>query len=157
MADAAHNHFWQTSDSQLVVLLLCGWGLDALWPLTLGAVAPILAVRIVGGVLLIAGFALWQWTRILMKRREQPDGPWKPTTQLIDAGPFAYSRNPIYVGIATVMLGLALAFDMPWWLALWPVYVGVLFFIQILPEEQYLREKFSDKWLDYCRDVRRWL
>ena len=157
MADAAHNHFWQTSDSQLAGLLLIGWGLDWLWPLTLEAVAPLLPVRILGGLLSIAGIALWQWTRFFMKRLEQPDGPWKPTTELIVAGPFAYSRNPAYLGIALVMLGLAFAFDMPWWLALSPVYTAVLHFVQILPEEQYLAHKFSDEWLAYRSHVRRWL
>jgi len=157
MTDAAHNHFWQTSDTQIVGLLLVGWGLDSLWPLTFEATAPLLPLRVLGASFLIAGIALWQWTRAFMKRLDQPDGPWKPTTQLITAGPFAYSRNPSYLGIALVMPGLAFAFDMPWWLALWPVYTAVLHFVQILPEEQYLAHKFSDEWLAYRSHVRRWL
>jgi protein-S-isoprenylcysteine O-methyltransferase Ste14 len=74
---------------------------------------------------------------------------------LITIGAFAYSRNPIYVAFAFILLGQSLIFSN--WILL--VYLGAaiwLFHRQVLREEEYLQNKYGVEYADYCRQVRRY-
>jgi protein-S-isoprenylcysteine O-methyltransferase Ste14 len=76
--------------------------------------------------------------------------------KLITTGIFAFSRNPIYVGFASIVLGQFLVF--PNWILL--VYVGAatwLFHRQVLLEEKFLRHHYGQEYLAYCDQVRRYL
>jgi protein-S-isoprenylcysteine O-methyltransferase Ste14 len=76
--------------------------------------------------------------------------------QLVTSGVFAFSRNPIYVAFAFVLLGQFLIF--PNWILLAYTAAGVwLFHRQVLREEDYLRRHYGDGYADYCRRVRRYL
>ncbi len=80
---------------------------------------------------------------------DQPD-------QLITTGVFAYTRNPIYVTFAFVLLGQFLAF--PNWILLLYLVAGVwLFHRQVLREEEFLKQHYGQAYLDYCQRVRRYL
>ncbi len=72
-------------------------------------------------------------------------------------GPFRYSRNPIYIADAVLYVGLALALDWIWALALLPFVLVVVRFGVIEREERYLERQFSDEYLRYKQRVRRWL
>lgn len=78
-------------------------------------------------------------------------------SRLVKTGVFQFTRNPMYLGMLVVLLGWAdlldnlLAFSGA---LLFFLYISVF---QIKPEEQVMVEKFSDEYLDYCRQVRRWL
>lgn len=79
------------------------------------------------------------------------------STALVVAGPFRYSRNPMYLALSLILLGVALALG-----SLGPLLVVPLFmaFIQrdfIGPEERSLEQRFGDEYRDYRRRVRRWL
>jgi protein-S-isoprenylcysteine O-methyltransferase Ste14 len=67
------------------------------------------------------------------------------------------SRNPLYVGLLAVYLGLALLAPTFWGLALFPAAVLLLFWGAIRPEERYLHDRFRAPYDDYTRRVRRWL
>lgn len=76
--------------------------------------------------------------------------------QLITNGAFAFSRNPIYVGFWFMLLGQFLIF--PNWIPL--LYLGAatwLFHRQVLREEEFLMEHYSQEFQDYCDRVRRYL
>jgi len=76
--------------------------------------------------------------------------------QLITTGIFAFSRNPIYVAFASILLGQLLI--SPNWISL--AYVGAatwLFHRQILREEKFLKEHYGHAYLAYCTQVRRYL
>src|SRR5262244_2953134 len=76
--------------------------------------------------------------------------------KLVTDGIFAYSRNPIYVGFAFILIGQFLIFAN--WILLVYVPAGFgLFHRQILREEEYLRKHYSDDYTHYCRRVRRYL
>ncbi len=83
--------------------------------------------------------------------------PWKPTTLILSDGLYAYSRNPIYVGMAITYVGIALAAGS--WLAflLLPFCLLVIRYHVIAREEAYLEEKFGDEYLSYKASVRRWI
>jgi protein-S-isoprenylcysteine O-methyltransferase Ste14 len=76
--------------------------------------------------------------------------------KLITTGVFAYSRNPIYLAFALIVLGQFLIF--PNWILL--VYVGAatwLFRRQVSREEEFLKGHYGQEYVDYCRQVRRYI
>jgi protein-S-isoprenylcysteine O-methyltransferase Ste14 len=114
-------------------------------------------VRWVGGALVVA-FGLWNgWSLISIFRHRTGLLPGQPTTTLITTGPYALSRNPLYVGLVTCHLAVALLVPSLWALLLTPVAVIGLDWGAIRPEESYLRERFGANYEAYARRVRRWL
>lgn len=76
--------------------------------------------------------------------------------ELITTGIFAFSRNPIYVAFALVLLGEFLVF--PNWIMLLYLVAGIgLLHRQVLREEAFLRAHYGDDYLTYCNQVRRYL
>ncbi len=84
---------------------------------------------------------------------------WPPPTgtRIITTGPYRFSRNPSYVSLTMLYLGIAIAADSVWVLAgLIPTLV-VMHYGVILREEEYLEAKFGQEYLRYKRSVPRWL
>ena len=79
------------------------------------------------------------------------------TDALIEEGPYRYSRNPLYVGLLALSLGLALLLPTFWGLVLFPAAVLLILWGAIRPEEQFLHQRFGAPYEDYTRRVRRWL
>ena len=72
-------------------------------------------------------------------------------------GPYRLSRNPLYVGLLALYLGLALLASTFWGLVLFPTAVLLVLWGAIHPEERFLHERFGAPYDDYTRRVRRWL
>ena len=87
---------------------------------------------------------------------EEPD-PRTSTSNVVTAGPFKYSRNPMYLAFTVIYIGVTVAVN-TWWpfiflpFVLWIMYKGV-----ISREEAYLEQKFGEDYLKYKKSVRRWL
>lgn len=134
---------------------MAGWGLGRLVGWSLPLAAPLrfgLAGLLVGGSGIILLAALWRFVRA----RTSPE-PWKSTRTLIDRGLYAYSRNPMYLGMALLHAGTALALASP---AALLMLLPALFVIQtqvIAREERYLEGKFGEAYRAYKTRVRRWL
>ena len=77
-------------------------------------------------------------------------------SQLVATGIFARSRNPIYLGMALILLGWVLRLDAPLALPLLPVFVWILERRFILPEEEALRRRFPADFARYESRTRRW-
>lgn len=76
--------------------------------------------------------------------------------RLVTAGVFAFSRNPIYVGLFLVLAGQFLVF--PNWVPLVFLFAGTwLFHRQVLREEEFMRRHYGQEYDAYCRRVRRYL
>jgi protein-S-isoprenylcysteine O-methyltransferase Ste14 len=133
-----------------VVVLVCRW----VWPM------PILgqSVALLLGLALVAlaiGCAIWG--RRTMKAAGTNIDPTLPATAIVTSGPFRFSRNPLYVALTLLYLGLSMAFN-TWWGAV--VLVPLLILMQrgvVLREERYLEEKFGESYRAYRGRVRRWL
>jgi protein-S-isoprenylcysteine O-methyltransferase Ste14 len=82
--------------------------------------------------------------------------PWSPPEQLVSSGPYRYSRNPMYVGVATILAGWAVLFaSRP--LALYALGVVVAFQLRVLLfEEPWAAREFGAAWQDYRARVPRW-
>ena len=87
---------------------------------------------------------------------DNPD-PTKPTSAIITAGPYRISRNPMYLSVALIYLGIGLGLGSLWIIIFFIPLIYSLQKIAIIPEEQYLESKFGDEYLNYKASVRRWL
>jgi protein-S-isoprenylcysteine O-methyltransferase Ste14 len=137
--------------------LIVGYAVEWLWPLPIAPGRLAVAVRTVGLVVLIVGLVLVAAAAMRFRRAGTPLNPTEPTVALVLDGPYQFTRNPIYLGFALVLGGLALLGN-----ALWPLIaiVPVTWVIQtqvIAREEAYLATKFGNDYRAFRSRVRRWL
>jgi protein-S-isoprenylcysteine O-methyltransferase Ste14 len=134
--------------------LALGFGLEALLP---GASLPGLVRWVLGGVLLAAGLALLASFNTSFTRKGTAVEPWKPTTAIVTDGPYRFTRNPAYLGMVVVYVGIALLAEALWVLVPLPFVLSVIDRGVIAREERYLQRKFGREYLDYKATVRRWI
>lgn len=126
-------------------------------PMPLTAMLPRVVRIALVVALLCYGAALGIAALLSFRRAGTAVEPWKPSTALVANGPYRFSRNPIYVGMAAVVLALALALDNAWVIVfLVPTLVAIRYGV-IAREEAYLERKFGDGYRRYKQSVRRWL
>ncbi|WP_377642039.1 methyltransferase family protein [Oryzobacter terrae] len=107
---------------------------------------------------LLAAFVLWNgWTLWVMGSHRTAVLPGGSTRLVLRSGPFRFSRNPLYLGLVALDVGLALLALSFWALVLVPVGVAALWWGAIRPEEHYLAETFGAEYEAYRSRVRRWL
>ena len=131
-----------------------GFGLEALLP---GSSVPDAVAWIVGGVVLVAGIVLVFSFERAFHRKQTAANPWRPTTAIATDGPYRLTRNPAYVGMALVYIGIALLSQALWVLVPLPFVLAIIDRGVIAREERYLERKFGQEYLDYKRRVRRWV
>lgn len=83
--------------------------------------------------------------------------PERPALALSAQGPYRFTRNPMYLGLALLYLAGALALSRPVTLLLLPPALAMIHFGVIRREERYLERKFGARYLDYKRRIRRWI
>ncbi len=133
-----------------------GTALLLAWLLHLPDPAPLL-LEIPGAGLMLAGFVLALGAVREMQRARTSVDPYQPVKALVTAGPYRYTRNPIYLGFLCELIGLPLVFGSGWGLILSPLFVLVMTRLVIRPEEVYLEQKFGQTYLQYTSLTRRWL
>ena len=134
--------------------LLVGYLMTVLWgdPVDLGA------WRVPLGWALLLLFAVWNgWSLWLFSRHETGLLPGQATHAIIEEGPYRLSRNPLYVGLLALYIGLTLLASTFWGLLLFPAAVLLILWGAIRPEERFLHDRFGALYDDYTRRVRRWL
>ena len=112
---------------------------------------PTWAGQVCGWTLLLAGLWLGAWA-VRAAARVDLERP----NQLVDSGPYAFSRNPMYVAWTVGYLGVALVAGTAWPLLLLPVVLAVTQVV-VLREERSLERHFGDKYRRYKTSVRRYL
>ena len=110
-----------------------------------------------GVVLIVAGIALAVCALGLFARAGTPVIPFERSTALVTSGVYRVTRNPMYVGLISVLAGVALFCGTAGALLPLPVFVWVLTKQFIEGEEQFLEGIFGEEYLAYKRRVRRWL
>ena len=114
-------------------------------------IAAWIGVGLCGGGLLILLLSLVSFGRSFRVGIDADD-----PDQLVTTGVFAFSRNPLYVGFALVLIGELLVF--PNWIPLAYLVVGFwLFHRQVLREEEFMRQHYGQEYAEYRRRVRRYL
>jgi len=110
-----------------------------------------------GLLLILAGVWLDIWAASFFKKAETSFKLRGKTTSLVTDGPFGFSRNPIYLGILAVLLGIAVFFG-SLIAFLYPALFFILFHFVVIPmEEKWMEVNFGEVYLEYKRMVRRWL
>lgn len=138
--------------------VLVGAGLHELWPLDPGVVLAASTRYWLGGAIVLGALlVLGLWPVLLFRRTGQAPEPWKPTPEIVERGPYRFTRNPMYLMMVLGCFGFAVLLWNPWILLLTPLCGWLLQRYAILPEEAYLERKFGESYLAYKRRVRRWI
>ncbi len=116
-----------------------------------------LTSQLAGGALILAGLALLVIAGGLFKQAGTDLIPFRNVSALVTTGVYRYSRNPMYLGMALVLLGTAVTVGASTALAVPLVFCVIIEFRYIRPEEEMLLQLFPEEFPDYCRRVRRWL
>jgi len=139
-----------------IVVALLMWLLARWLPIVRFALpSPVLvglAVASVGAVISTAGAR--EFRRV--KTTVNPLHP-ERASSVVTTGIFRLTRNPMYVGIALVLVGFFLAFGGLSAVAGLPAFIGYITRFQIIPEERILEAKFGGEYAAYRARVRRWL
>ena len=112
---------------------------------------------VTGTLLFVAGAAMMLAAAGLFRRLGTNALPSQPTTLIAMGGPYRWTRNPMYLGMALVYAALAIGLDGPIAFALLPLVLIVIQTQVIAREERYLEAKFGDDYRRYKTKVRRWL
>ena len=111
----------------------------------------------VGGILIFCGAVLTSYAVLKFKDVGTTVRPDRAASTLVIAGPYKISRNPMYLGLALVYLGIAIAAQSVWALILLPVVLAIIQRQAIEPEEAFLEKRFGANYINYAAKVRRWL
>jgi len=112
---------------------------------------------LLGALVFALALALGVWAVATMTRAGSNVPTNRPTTTIVESGPYRFTRNPIYLGMFLGLVGLAIAFDNLWLLLMLVPFALVIRYGVVAREEAYLERKFGDLYRDYRLRVRRWL
>ena len=134
--------------------VLGGWLIDRQWPMPIGVATARLTLAwlliALCAVLVVSSFQSF-WSK------HTSAIPIRPATALVIAGPYRFTRNPMYVSLALLTVALGLLLNTWWPIGLLiPTLILVRLFV-IGPEERYLHRRFGAEYEAYTRQVRRWL
>jgi protein-S-isoprenylcysteine O-methyltransferase Ste14 len=113
--------------------------------------------HLLGMLLLTAGFTIMIWSWVLFKKSKSAICPTSDAAALIKAGPYRFTRNPMYLGMALMLCGAAFLFG-----SVIAFSAPAAFFITMnevfIPfEENNMERLFGDSYMEYKNRVRRWL
>jgi len=111
----------------------------------------------IGYVPIIAGIALAAWGRWRFARAGTNVVPFAPSTALVADGPFQFTRNPMYLGMMLVLLGLVILTGSLSGILVVAAFLGLIRTRFVLPEEDHMTDHFGEAYQAYQQRVRRWL
>lgn len=137
-----------------LIALLIGIGLNYVWP-----VAPVPKAwgYVIGAIIIVVCVVIMPLVLIRFKRSKTTFDVRKSATVLITEGPYRFSRNPAYVSLTLLCIGIGFAVNNGWiWVMCVPAILVTDLWI-IRKEEQHLEVQFGEKFLKYKSTVRRWI
>jgi len=132
-------------------LVIAALGLHHMQPIALPA-----TLTWPGYAVLAAGIMLDIWAMATMARARTNILPHRAAGKLVTSGPFAFMRNPIYVGNTIATLGLGLALQNGWLLIATPLAAIAVHKLAVVREQIHLRERFGPAWAEYAGNVKAW-
>lgn len=161
MTDTAETDTADTA--HVIVRPPLAWGLAVVAGLALNWLGPLpflpadLPSGWLGAMVFIIALALAAWAIVTITRAGSNVPTNRPTTSIVESGPYRFTRNPIYLGMFLGLTGLGLAFDTLWLLLMLVPFALVIRYGVVAREEAYLERKFGDVYRGYRSRVRRWL
>jgi protein-S-isoprenylcysteine O-methyltransferase Ste14 len=113
--------------------------------------------RLLGIALLLIGIVLNLAADQGFKKRKTTVKPFERPTSLITGGVFGFSRNPMYLGMVSIILGVSVLLGSATPFAVVPVFAFLLDRCFIVKEEQSLQDIFGDQFRQYRNRTRRWV
>ena len=110
-----------------------------------------------GFIIIGFGFVLALWSRSLFLKNTTTLQLSEEPTSLVTSGPFRLSRNPIYLGMASILLGVAVVLGSMVTFAFPVIFVMLIEFFIIPGEERKLEKIFGEQYKEYKKSVRRWI
>ncbi len=104
---------------------------------------------------MVVGIWLLASARTAFRRHRTALMPWTPSAELVQDGPYRFTRNPVYLAFALMYMGTSFIFDSAYVLIMMVVVVVLFDREQIPREERYLQEKFGEEFARYKAKVRR--
>jgi protein-S-isoprenylcysteine O-methyltransferase Ste14 len=136
------------------VALLAGLSIDFIYPLPM---MPLWVQLPAGLAVITAGVLLIYSSMRRFHAAGTTYNPYAPSTALVISGIYKRTRNPGYLGLAIIQLGLALSFDSPWIVLATVLAVIVTTQFVIKLEEEKLTRAFGEEYRNYLGNVRRWI
>lgn len=110
------------------------------------------------GFLIIGfGFVMALWSCSLFLKNSTTLQPSEESTSLVTSGPFCLSRNPIYLGMASILLGVAVVLGTLVALVFLVIFVTLIELFIIPGEERMLEKLFGEPYREYKKSVRKWI
>lgn len=139
------------------IAYLVGAGIQFAVPVTIAS-ASLRAITQAVSILLIAlGVLFAAWAQRIFRKENTTTDPTQSSSKLVTWGPYRFSRNPMYVGLFLVFIGLSGVFTLVWSIALMLPVFYYINWIVIPIEEAQLRGTFGETYEEYRKKVRRWL
>jgi protein-S-isoprenylcysteine O-methyltransferase Ste14 len=113
--------------------------------------------QIAGWCLATLAILLVAWSFLTFRMARSNILPHKAADSLITGGPFTFSRNPIYLSEAILLVALGLINGSLWYWLLTPAFMVAVARLGIRREEAHMAAKFGAAWTAYASTVRRWL
>ncbi len=137
-----------------LIFIIMGVLLNRLWPISMHLGGLHLTL---GWGFIALGLSLMTWGVFVMKKANTPVNPHETPTALVANGPFRFSRNPLYISLTIIYVGIAILLKNGWILSLLIPLLIIMHYGVIFREEEYLENKFGEEYLRYKRSVRRWI
>lgn len=142
--------------AQFLACALLAWALAKFMP-QLTIALPLSACA--GYGLILAGVILLALAVLAFVRVRTTVNPLAPeqAQALVTTGLYRFTRNPMYLALALILIGGAFALSNAAALAASAIFVSAMTILQIKPEERALQTAFGDAFTAYCKQTRRWL
>lgn len=142
--------------AQLGLALLVMWLVSEFFPilpfyLTENRIFCLMFI-VIGILIILAGVLAFYYQKTTVDPRDP-----SAASTLVVAGIYKYSRNPMYLGMAMILVGAAFTFANLGSLLVVPLFVLSITMLQIIPEELALEKRFGDNYRDYKDRVNRWI
>ena len=128
----------------------------AIWFIPISFAVPNV-LRDFGLALSVFGFILGLFAFSEFRKARTTLDPHGSVTNIVFGGIYQFTRNPIYLGFACMLIGIPLYFGSYWGVFLTPVFILLMNRLVIEREEAYLEKKFGEAYTGYRSRVRRWL
>ena len=140
-----------------VIAYLLGFGVQLLFPVEIRPVFWLSFTQAISIGLLVVGAILAVWAQWLFRKEHTTTDPNQTSSRLIISGPYRLSRNPMYVGLFLIFIGLSGVFTLVWSITCQIFVFCYLNWVVVPFEETQLNKSFGEKYIAYCKKAQRWI
>lgn len=140
--------------SYFIILLILSIWLNFVFPIRAILYAP---YTYFGIIIIGFGLVISLWSRSLFLKSKTTLSPYESPTTLVTSGPFHISRNPMYLGMAAILLGIAIFLGTLVTFTFPALFIMIIETLLIPDEERKLEKIFGEQYKEYKNKVRQWI